>query len=551
MIEAYKPNRPIEGGYDPAVAAACKNGTFVGCAREGVTAFKGVPFAEPPIGPLRWKEPVLAGERRGVFEALHNGPSAIQTRLDSERASFYFQSEDCLYLNVWTAEGFAEAKRPVMVFIHGGNYGWGGTADPLYNGHNFVKAHPDIVLVTVAYRLGIFGFMDFSMVPGGEDYTRGGNLGLLDQICALRYIKENIRSFGGDPENVTVFGESAGGGSVSLLPLIPAAKGLFARVIAESGSVALTYSREEMLPLTRKLLKQTGVKTMAQLCALSEEELKSVNEKVGQNNNFPERDGVILSEDLYASYRKGEALPVDMLIGTNADELRYWILDLGGIGRYRFASDLLYNSVLKQFDKPDRRRTKAFLQTQAKKGIRERMFRITELFNELLFRLPAVAQAEAHAANGNRVYQYYWTYPSSLPDLKACHAVELSYVFGNPEETIYTGPNPNRQLAGLVQQMWINFAKTGDPSVKEAKWAPYTKDDRGTMLIGDKTGIERNWRETERACLEPLLAYHVNGNSAASDPNLFLILKTATTTLGGRIASWFRRPARERKCTDE
>ena len=545
MTEVYQQNRPIEGGYDAALGAVCKNGTFIGCESEGVTSFKGIPFARPPIGDLRWKEPVIADDRDGVFEALHNGPSAIQTKLDSERASFYFQSEDCLYLNVWTAVGFAQEKRPVMVFIHGGNYGWGGTADPLYDGHNFVKAHPDIVLVSIAYRLGIFGFMDFSRVPGGEDYSFSGNLGLLDQICALRYIKENIRGFGGDPENVTIFGESAGGGSVSLLPLIRSAKGLFNRVIAQSGSVALTYSREETLPLTRDLLKQTGAKSMAQLCALSEEELKSVNEKVGQINNFPERDGVILPEDPYAAYQKGEALPVDMLIGTNADELRYWIFDIGGIGRYRFASELLLNNILKQLDKTDRQRVKTFLQTQAKKGISERMFQITELFNELLFRLPAVAQAEAHAANRNRVYQYYWTYPSSLPDLKACHAVELSYVFGNTDETIYTGPDPNRQLAKLVQQMWVNFAKTGNPSVKEEKWAPYTKDNRNTMLIGDKTVVKSNWRETERACLEPLLKYRVNGNSASSNPGVFLILKTAATALAARIASWFSRPNRE------
>ena len=136
-------------------------------------------------------------ESDGVFEAVHNGPSPIQTKLESERASFYEQSEDCLYLNVWTAAGYEGQKRAVMAFIHGGAYGWGGTADPLYDGHNFVAAHPEIVLITVACRTGLVGFMDFSAVPGGEAYAKRGNLGILDQICALRYIRDNIGAFGG------------------------------------------------------------------------------------------------------------------------------------------------------------------------------------------------------------------------------------------------------------------------------------------------------------------------------------------------------------------
>ncbi|MBP5288720.1 MAG: carboxylesterase family protein [Clostridia bacterium] len=551
MKEIYQPNNPITGDYDVNCAAVCKNGAFVGIVNEGVTAFRGIPFAEPPVGPLRWKEPMPASAREGVFEALHNGPTAIQTELDSERASFYHQSEDCLYLNVWTAKDFVGAKRPVMVFIHGGNYGWGGTADPLYDGHNFVASHPEIVLVTIAYRVGIFGFMDFSSVPGGEAFPKSGNLGLLDQICALRYIRENIESFGGDPDNVTIFGESAGAGSVSLLPLIPAAKGLFSRVIAESGSIALTYSREEMQPLTRQLLKHSGAKTMADLCALSEAELKKINEKVGQTNNFPERDGIVLPMDLYAAYKNGEAYPVDMLIGTNADELRYWILDLGGLAPFRQTGYLMYEGVMKQFDKQDRRRVNEFLRLQAKKGITSKPYQVTELFNELLFRLPAVSQGEMHAANGNRVYQYYWTYPSSIPHLKACHAVELAYVFGNLRETIYTGENPREELSETVRQMWTNFARTGDPSIEGTVWTPYTARDRGTMLLGEKIGLEKDWRETERKYLLPLLRYRINGNSLNLTAGLNKFLITAAIVAGVSAAALLLRFLFNRDSSDE
>ena len=538
MMEAYQPNRPIAGDYDPACAARCGNGTFVGRTREGVTVFRGIPFAAPPVGPLRWREPAPVRSSDGVFEALHNGPTAIQTKLDSERASFYYQSEDCLYLNVWTADGFAGQKRPVMVFIHGGNYGWGGTVDPLYDGHNFVKAHPGVVLVTIAYRVGIFGFMDFSEVPGGEAYSTSGNLGLLDQICALRWLQNNLPAFGGNPRCVTVFGESAGAGSVSLLPLIPAAGGLFRRVIAQSGSVALTYSREECLPLTRKLLKAAKATRMEELLALSEKQLKAINETVGTVNNFPERDGVLLPKKLYEAYERGLAQPVELLIGTNADELRYWILDVGGLVPYRQMSYVLFDSTVKQMRGEDRQRAEVFLRRQAERGLRARPWQITEFFNELLFRLPAVRQAEAHAAHGNRTYMYYWRQPSAIPHLRACHAVELAYVFGNLHETIYTGTGADAALSAQVQQMWVNFATRGDPSVDGLPWKPYSRAARHTMLLGGDSRLEQDWREPERKSLTPLLSYHINGNSTDLSVDYTPILKAAAIAVGAGLTAF-------------
>ena len=535
-MEAYKKNSIITGEYDRSLSASCVNGTFVGRENDGVTAFRGIPFAQPPVGKLRWKDPAPVTESNAVYEAYHNGSSPIQTKLDSERASLYHQSEDCLYLNVWTAAGYAGQKRAVMVFIHGGNYGWGGTADPLYDGHNFVKAHPEIVLVTIAYRVGIMGFVDFSTVPGGEDYPTAGNLGLLDQICALRYIQSNIASFGGDPSNVTVFGESAGGGSVSLLPLIPAAKGLFTKVIAQSGSVALTYSRKECRKVTDMLLKETGAKTMRELAALPIETIIKANVKLNDCNNFPERDGRVLPENLYEAYENGEALPVKMMIGTNADELRYWIQDVGGIGHYKVMSRILLTGILRLMKNKDRKRVYSFLR-YIKRWEPHRTWRITELFNELLFRLPAVRQGQAHAAYGNRVYMYYWKYPSALPYMGACHAVELAYVFNNLDETIYTGDNINAELAALVQKMWVNFAVTGDPSADGLEWEPYTAKSRKTMVFDTDTHMEDDLNSTERRLLMPLLDYRINGNYTAAPTEVPTGVKLTAAAAGIGIAA--------------
>ena len=158
-------------------------------------------------------------------------------------------------MNVWVNTKDTSTDKTVLVFIHGGSYGWGAASDPLYDGHNLVQKYPDIILVSIEYRLGIFGFINFSSVQGGENYKTSNNLGLLDQICALKWIQKNIKNFGGDPNKVTVFGQSSGGGSISLLPLIVGTDGLFKRIISQSGSISLTFSPNECERLKSYIMK--------------------------------------------------------------------------------------------------------------------------------------------------------------------------------------------------------------------------------------------------------------------------------------------------------
>lgn len=504
--------------YDAALAVKCHNGTFVGTERDGVRSFKGIPYAIQPVGCRRWKAPEAAAPDEGVYEALFFGKSCIQTEEASERASLYMQGEDCLTLNIWTGCGKEEnsADKAVMVFIHGGSYGWGGSSDPLYDGHHFVKRHREVVLVTINYRIGLFGFIDFSKVKGGEAYRESGNLGLLDQICALNWIRRNIRGFGGDPEKVTLFGESAGASSVSLLPLIDSAQGLFKRVIAESGSIAFTYSREEAQALTGKLLEETGASCMEELAALDEDRLRTINKKLNDHNIFPVRDGIILPEDLYEAYQDGKGAGIDMLIGTNADETRYWIGEMGSWFRYWCAVPVFVRSIIHGFRKEDRDLAEAFLAIQ--KG--SPAHRATEFFNELVFRVPSIVQASFHAENGGNTYMYYWTKRSAIPHYGACHAVELAYVFGNIGETIYTGKKADKELSYIVQDMWTRFAVSGDPGSEEYPWEQYvTSADssrssrmRMTMLLGDEIRMIADPQKENRILIEPLLAYRCNGN---------------------------------------
>ena len=508
IMSGYGENRRIDSAaYDRTLAVTCQNGTFVGQEKEQVRSYRGIPYAEPPVGALRWKRPVPAPKDTGVYEAYYYGKSGIQTEAETERASLYPQGEDCLTLNVWTSDAVSSAGKPVMVFFPGGGYGWGGTADPLYDGQRFVERWPDIVLVTVNYRIGLMGFMDFSEVEGGEEFAESGNLGMLDQVCALKWIRDNIAGFGGDPDQVTIFGESAGGSSVSLLPLMKEAKGLFRRSIAQSGTVMFTYSREEARTLTKKLLKETGAQSMDDLMALSEEELMKVNESLNDYNNFPERDGIILPEDPYEAYRAGEASDVDMLIGSNADEARYWIGEVGGYGIYKLAGSILYKSTRERIAPQDRHYVNDFMRLQTNTKIWNR----TEFLNELIFRNPAIEQAERHAQSGGNTYMYYWTKVSAIPHYGACHAVELSYVFNNLDDTIFTGEKADASLAEDVQEMWVNFARTGDPSTAEYVWKPYDAKERYTMVLGDEICLVPDPMPEQRELIRPLLSYWING----------------------------------------
>ena len=524
---SYGVNKLIDGEYDKNLSVKCASGTYVGKESEDVISFRGIPYAKPPVGALRWKRPEPAEDSDKVFEAFYNGKTPVQTEIDSERASCYPQGEDCLYLNIWTNISCTDTDKTVMVFFHGGSYGWGGTADPLYNGENFVKTNPDVILVTVGYRVGLLGFVDFSKVKGGEEFPDSPNLGILDQIESLRWVQKNIGAFGGNPQNVTIFGESAGGGSVSLLPIIDEAKGLFKRVIAQSGSVALTFSKKECLGYTRKLLKGSGAESMDDLMKLSEDEIIALNNRLDLDNNFPQRDGKLIPLNPYESYKNGVTADIDMLIGTNKNELNYWIGELGGIVPFRFGIPVKFENDLKHLSKTDKRRVAKFL--NGLKG--HSMWKIAEFYNEVMFRLPALNQADYHSRNGGKVFMYFFTEPSTIKFRGACHAVELAYVFGNTNETIYTGSPGNKKLSIAIMTMWANFARSGNPSLQKLVWEQYDTVNRATMMISKRPHIQYDILKRRRKLLSPLLRHMINASYTELDLNVPFVYKSAAKVL--------------------
>ena len=287
-------------------------------ADQGVLAFLGLPYARPPVGPLRWREALAPEPSDHIIDASTYGPTCRQALDKNEPASRTPQGEDCLSLNVWTRRTDGP-PRPVLLWIHGGANVSGGTADPMYDGHNFVRDN-DVVLVSINYRLGPFGFLDLADL-GGTEYRRSRNLGLLDQLAALRWVRTRIAVFGGDTANITVFGESAGASAVMRLLAMPLARGLFDKAIIESGGPANIkvkgYPKKDDIPtgraLTRAMMDEARVTDMAGLTALPADSVLAAAGRVAQSrgdgmgvSTWGARvDNDVLPEDVFGDIRRG------------------------------------------------------------------------------------------------------------------------------------------------------------------------------------------------------------------------------------------------------
>ena len=507
MTALYGENKVIKGAYADSLAVEVANGVFVGQRDSTLLAFKGIPYAVQPTGNRRWQVARPEPDSRLVREARYFGHTAIQWRSQGNAASLYPQGEDCLTLNVWTAaDGMRSARRPVMVWIHGGSYVCDGTANPRNWGDRFVKAHPGVVFVSINYRLGLLGFLDLSSLPDGKAYARSGNLGILDQVEALRWVKRNIAAFGGDPDNVTIMGHSAGAGSVALLASIDEAQGLFRRAIMQSGSVAFTSSRDDCQRLTQRVLDATGAKTVADLQALTLDEIIALNDKVGEFYRFPERDGQLIPEDPYSRF-DGFNAGIDMLIGSTADEARYWVDAMGGEEDFDMATWLWSRYITLSLDSAQRKSASDFLDVAGEYA--DDSWAVCEFLNDLMFRGPAIEMAQRHAASGGRTYMYFWNKSLKDPVYGACHGAEVSYVL-NTGRQIKNGDEHNPALAANVQQMWVNFASTGNPSISGHYWPAYESTQRATMLLGDSIRLENDPAARQRQLITPLMREYIS-----------------------------------------
>ena len=493
------------------------SGELRGARENGVAVFRGVPYATAPVGPLRFAPAQAAPAWSGVRDATQDGPVAPQGRSrlahvmgDFERP----QSEDCLTLTVWTpdpkpapAPTLAQGKggRPVLVWIHGGAFSSGAGSLPWYSGESFAR-QGGLVAVSINYRLGALGFL---CLPGISD----GNLGLLDQVAALRWVKSNIRAFGGDPDNVTVVGQSAGAGSIAAMMTMPAARGLFRRAILQSTPFGRTArSREDAQRIGRRLLEVLGLKDgeAGRLRDLPVKDFLAAQGELGRlEKKFADAaapfglviDGKTIPGEILGSLKSGAGKDIDVMIGTTREEMMaFYAIDKDVMAADETKAAPLFEAMFKA-------EAPAYLdETRRLRAAKTGAALLEALFTDRVFRMGSLRHAEYQAAHGRAayVYQFDWQAPGGL---QSCHCLEIPFVFDNfpnwPAAPMLTGANTD-ELAGLARAMhgaWTEFARSGNPNHDALpSWLPYEPAQRITMRfdsvigpVGDLAGL--NWRK--------------------------------------------------------
>ncbi|MGH9170975.1 MAG: carboxylesterase/lipase family protein [Acidimicrobiales bacterium] len=463
-------------------------GRLRGSEAAGAYAFKGIPYGASTAGENRWMPPQPLEPWTGIRDALELGPSCPQPqRRPTGWAQEMSESEDCLVLNVWTPHvGDDGAKRPVMVWLHGGGYSIGSGSWPIYDGAA-LAARGDVVVVTVNHRLGVLGYLYLADVPGCD--IAAVNTGMLDLVASLEWVRENIACFGGDADNVTIFGESGGGAKVSALHVMPAAEGLFHRAVVQSGPGLRLQAPADATAQSLQLLASLGIEPgprafEALQSAAAGALVKAANDLTGgaMGALHPVLDGITTTAHPSAAFALGTAFDVPLLIGRNKDE-----------GTLMLASD----PVLGDPDSLDEDGLRARLAPVLGERSAELLDHYRAVYAgasnlDLLIALRTdsfmgigtARLAEQKLAGSTRTPVYNYRFNWAAGPLRSAHGFEIPFVFGNVREPIMR-PSPRRTLlAERMSEAWLAFARTGDPShAGLPEWPPYSLEDRATMIF--------------------------------------------------------------------
>jgi para-nitrobenzyl esterase len=454
-----------------------------------VLSFKGIPYAAPPIGPLRWQPPQPVASWSGVRKAAEFGPRCMQTRVyDDMIFKDAGPSEDCLYLNVWTPQAPSQAGLPVMVWIYGGGFSAGATSEPRQEGGNL--SQKGVVVVSMNYRLGIFGFFSHPQLARESGHDASGNYGLMDQLAALKWVHDNIAAFGGDPGNVTIFGESAGSLSVSALMASPLAKGLFRRAIGESGAFFSTTlplkPHTEVEKADAEFAKSAlGTDSLEALRAKPAPEVLQAGSKEGAPRFGPDIDGYFLPETVEAIFAAGKQTHVPLLAGWNRDE-----------GGYQFIfgtetpSTETYVAKIRSLYGPN---AVAILKLYPGATLEEAKRSARDLGGDRFIAFATWKWIEMQLKTGQSpVYRYRFDQALPLPadappgaEPSAYHSAEIEFVFQVLSSKNLPWRPDDGKLSQLMGSYWTNFAKTGDPNGEGLPhWPAYTADSYFVMHLG-------------------------------------------------------------------
>ncbi len=463
--------------------ATVQSGVVAGNRQGQIAVYRGIPFAAPPIGDLRWREPRPVDSWTGVRPAAQFAPACTQVGVSMPGETLSHVSEDCLYLNIWTP--LKAKKLPVLVWIYGGGFTNGSASMPLYWGDQLAKK--GIVVVTIAYRVGPLGFLAHPELTAGSPHSTSGNYGLLDQIAALQWVQKNIDAFGGDPTRVTIAGQSAGGMSVSLLMASPLSRGLFARAIAQSGGVF-----EPMQLAPRFMLAQAEKDGLAAAEAIGAHSLadlraKPANEIMGGKMLSTAHfviDPYVLPLSPYDAYVRNEYADVPILIGSNADEAKSLITNIDQVSASTFGE-----YIRKKWGPLPQ----ALLDIYPHASDAEARSSMLAFERDLRFGWDMWAWARLHATRSkSEVYYYSFDHTPSFPDSSvyagwgAGHFSELWYMFDHLDQEEWTWTQTDRALAETMASYWANFVRSGDPNDKrQPRWFPF-KDGERVQRLGQR-----------------------------------------------------------------
>ncbi len=495
------------------VVIETKSGKIEGNYQEGLYIFKGIPYAVPPVGERRWLPPEPVKPWKDIRQAKAFAAAAPQNPMPGRIIEAFNvdepQDEDCLFLNIWSP-GLDDSRRPVMVWVHGGAFTIGSGSQPIYSGSTLAR-RGDVVVVSINYRLGLLGFLNLNEVTGGG-IPATGNEGLLDQIAALEWVHDNISAFGGDPDNVTVFGQSAGGMSIGCLLAMPSACGLFHKAILQSGVGSTVTSLDTAVMVARQFLKifDLGASDVAALRALTVEQLlpaelelraKMSGEGVPRLTvTVPVIDGKTIPELPIEAIKRGAASSIPMLVGTCLEEWKLIgaiDLDLPKLdeaGLIRRCQNFIPAEHVPGL-------IEAYRSARAKRGATTSPADIyTAIQTDFMFRVPAVRLVEAQYHHNQSAYNYLFTWKSPILGgiLGACHALDLGFLFGTYDDSFCDSGPAADTLARNIQDAWLAFARTGDPSCENiGTWPPYGER-RETMMLGEECHAEEAPYEEER-----------------------------------------------------
>ncbi len=478
------------------------SGTLTGMVdAAGIHVFKGIPYAAPPVGELRWKEPQPVPSWTGTRDASAFGDRCEQTLFPAYvPIGNRGMSENCLFLNVWSAPD--SAKRPVLVWIHGGGFGYGFSNQAAYDGVHFVQK--GLVYVDLNYRVAAFGFLAHPGLTQESPNRSSGNYGILDQIAALQWVKRNIAAFGGDPDNVTIFGESAGSISVNVLTASPLARGLFTRAIGDSGAgLGTTVDTLPVRPLAweeQRGIRFAGVlraRSLAELRAVPAAEIADVGEH-GPGTLFnasrfaPAIDGYLLKEAPAATYARGEQNNVDLIAGWNLHEETTFMLGSGHGGcRPAWNDAATPASFVQQAARSFGAAAPAFLGLFPHATDEEAKASAQSVVGELVIAWPTWTWADLQSrSEKTRTYVYLFgkVPPRESPVHVAAHGSEVPYAFDNLQSYAWSWDSMDHQLAHMMSSFYANFAKTGDPNGPGLPPWPVYEPSEPQHMVFDATG---------------------------------------------------------------